>query len=245
MPVEDSGLVPESEPVLNSPGKPDVELPEVVVAGLEEAAMVSFVKLLFGLREVNTSEETGVMVEDMPEPGILEAPVGPTLVIVELGAGNGVVGEILDVREADVRICDGPIELDVSVEEIFPDMPVLALPIVVTLTNGVEELIPVSRVDESDEVKGVTVAGGLSSVLPDPVLAVGYDPVPDPSSLELLSGKGVVDKVLDKVVPENAVTLLFGASEEPGDTSVAVDKGPVPGRLPVSLFVGVVELPRE
>lgn len=149
------------------------------------------------------------------------------------------------MREADVKTCDEPTELDVSVEETLPGTLVLVSPIVVRLSNGVEELIPVPDVDKTDEVKGVTVAGWLSSVLPDPVFAVGYDPVPDPSSLELLSGKGVVDKVLEKDGLENAVTVLFGASEEPGGTSVAVGKGPVPERLPVSLSVGAVELPRE
>lgn len=96
-PVDNGGLEPESDPVLDSPGNPDVELLKVVVARGEDVAMVSVdeltpvVKLPLGLREVNTIEETGDMVEDMLEPGILEAPVGPTLVTVELGIGNGVV----------------------------------------------------------------------------------------------------------------------------------------------------------
>jgi hypothetical protein len=71
------------------------------------------------------------------------------------------------------------------------------------------------------------------------------DPVPGTDTLELVSGKGIIDEVLEGAVPEeNAVTLLVRESEEPDGSSVAVAEKPVPGRLPVSLFVGVVELLR-
>lgn len=96
-PVDNGGPVPESEPVLDSPENADVELPKATVAGPEDAVMASvdelipLIKLPLGLREVNTSEEIGDMVKVTLEPGILEAPVGPALAIVELGVGNVVV----------------------------------------------------------------------------------------------------------------------------------------------------------
>lgn len=71
------------------------------------------------------------------------------------------------------------------------------------------------------------------------------DPVPGKDVLELLSGKGTVGVVLGRAVPEeSAVILLVRASEELEDISVAVVEDSVPGGIAVSLFVGVVELPR-
>lgn len=53
-------------------------------------------------------------------------------------------------------------------------------------------------------------------MIPDPELPVEYDPVPDTVSLELLRGKGAVDKVLGSTVPEEiAVSLLVVVGEEP------------------------------
>lgn len=96
-PVDNTGLVVESVLIVDSPGSPDVKLPDgiieepedVVVASVEK--LIPLVRLPLALTEVRTDEEIGDVVEDMPEPGILENPVGPTVTIVELVIGNGMV----------------------------------------------------------------------------------------------------------------------------------------------------------
>ncbi|KAI0458514.1 hypothetical protein F5B21DRAFT_512021 [Xylaria acuta] len=168
-------LVLEGEPTVDSTGIPDVELPTLIVAepGVVVIASVEklnpLVRLPLALTELRLSEDPGNVIENSPEPRLLENPVGPTVATVELVMGNGVT-----------------------------------------------------------------------------VLVVRYDPVPDTVSLELLSGKGVVDGVLEKTVPvENAVTLLVIASEELEALSkdpVMVEGDPVPMILLVSLTPSEVEL---
>ncbi|KAI1755844.1 hypothetical protein F4782DRAFT_538273 [Xylaria castorea] len=185
-PVDSSGVVPEREPTVDSPGNPDVEPPTPIVAETEVVVIVSVEKLIprvrlpLALTELRLSEDPGNVIENTPEPRLLGNPVGPTVATVELVIGNG------------------------------------------------------------------------------PVLAVGYDPVPDTISLELLSGKGAVGKVLEKAVPEeNAVRLLVvaildDAAVDPravemgalGKDPVMVEGGPVPIILLVSPTPSEVELLR-
>ncbi|TGJ81591.1 hypothetical protein E0Z10_g7185 [Xylaria hypoxylon] len=182
VPVDNGGPVPESNPVLETPGDPGVELLPLTVGELEGVVMASveklrpLVRLPLGLTELKLSEETGGAIVDTPEPLLLENPVGPIVAPVELVIEN------------------------------------------------------------------------------DSVLAVGYDPVPDTDSLELLNGKGTVDEVLEIGRPEeNAVTLLVvGALDDDiyprvverealGKDSVIVGDS-VPGRVVVPLTPCEVEL---
>ncbi|RYC61850.1 hypothetical protein CHU98_g4347 [Xylaria longipes] len=230
-PVDNGGLATESEPTVDPPGNPDVKLPTLIVAEPEGVVITSVekltprVRLPLALTELRLSEGPGNVVEDTPEPRLLGNSVGPTVATVELVIGNGVVCEPLGVREPDVKNCDEPTKLDVLIEERLPDMAVLDwLLVAVAFIAGVDGLTPDSGVDKADDVKGSMVADSLGSVIPDPVLAVGYDPVPDTISLELLSGKGAVDGVLEKAVPEeNAVTLLVVASGGAGSEGALDD----------------------
>ncbi|KAI1351251.1 hypothetical protein F5Y01DRAFT_304751 [Xylaria sp. FL0043] len=77
----------------------------------------------------------------------------------------------------------------------------------------------------------VATVDSVDCVIPDPLLPVGYDPVPDADSLELLNGIGAVEEILEKGVPEDdAVTLLVVASEEPGSAG----RDPVPTVVPLT-----------
>ncbi|KAI0805487.1 hypothetical protein GGR55DRAFT_690521 [Xylaria sp. FL0064] len=107
--------------------------------------------------------------------------------------------------------------------------------------TGVDRLAPDSDANETDEVRGGGVGeSSLGCVVPDPLLPVGYDPVPDADWLELLSGKGAAE--LEKSVPEDdAVTLLPVASEEPGSGPPVGSEEFVIGKGVASL--AVTELP--
>lgn len=140
---------------------------------------------------------------------------------------------MLEVREANVivKVCDEPVKLDVSVEELFSDILVLALPMVVTLANDVEELIPVSAVDETDEIPVGPVLGSEEFVVGKGVAS-------------LVAGELTVLVLLDNIVdsgpgPE-VVDELSSLSEvpvEPADESdefvsgidVVIVVGPVAG----------------
>lgn len=161
-PVDSGGLVPEGEPTVDPSKNPDVELPTLIVAEPEGVVIASveeltpLIRLPLALTEVRLSEDPGNVIENTPEPKLLENPVGPT---VELVIGNGVICEPLAVRELDIKVCDEPTKLDVSIDEGLPDMAVLDwLLVPVVLIMGVDELIPDSGVDKIDDVKGDMVA---------------------------------------------------------------------------------------
>ncbi|KAF2969032.1 hypothetical protein GQX73_g4559 [Xylaria multiplex] len=231
-PVVNGGPVPEKDPVLEIPGNLDVELLTPIVEELEDVVIASveklspLVRVSLGIRELVLNGGIVRVIEDEPEPPLPEGPVGPTVGTVELVIENGAVCEPLGVGKPEVTACEVPVKLDVSIEEKPSDVTVLEeLPVIVELTAGVG-VTPDSDTEEADEVRGGR-----------------YDPVPDTVSLELLSGKGALDEVLERAVPEENPVALFVVNEGPGSDSVAVEEDPVPGRLPVPPFVGVVELP--
>ncbi|KAK5626926.1 hypothetical protein RRF57_002641 [Xylaria bambusicola] len=231
--------VPEGEPVLEAPGNPDVELPALIVTEPDGVGTSSveklnaLVRLPLALTEVSSSEEMDGVVGDNSEPLLLGSPVGPPVMSVELVIENG---GLLDVRAPDVKVCDMLFTLDVSIEEAPPDA--------VPETTDVDALIFDPDGNGVGEVTENVVETWLGNVS-GPLLPVGYGPVPDTDSLELLSGKGAVGEVLKNGVPdEMAVTLLVVSKDDPGRDSAGVEENPVPDRLPVPLFASVVELPK-
>ncbi|KAI1278861.1 hypothetical protein F5Y07DRAFT_406540 [Xylaria sp. FL0933] len=183
VPVISGGMMPDSEPVLGTPGDPGVKLLELM--GVEAEAVVRasverlnpLMRLPLGLTELSSMDEMGDVIEETPKlPLLLGYPVGPAVAAVELVIEN------------------------------------------------------------------------------DPLFPVGYEPVPVADSLELLSGNGAVEEILEKGVPEDdTVTLLVVASEEPGsgalddigdpgvvdreapdEEPVIVGRGPVPMVVPLT-----------
>ncbi|KAI0447164.1 hypothetical protein F4803DRAFT_558860 [Xylaria telfairii] len=118
-----------------------------------------------------------------------------------------------------------------SVEKLTP---LVRLPLAPTKVKLSED--PGNVIENTPEPKLLeNPVGPTVDVIPDPVLPVGYGPVPDTVSLELLSGKGAVDKVLGSSVPEEiAVSLLVvvdsrAVEREPvGKDPIIVEGGPVP-----------------
>lgn len=123
-PVDNDGMMPESELVLETPRDSDVELPMLAVAEPEGVVMDAVeelsprVRLPLALTEVNSSEEIESVVGDDSEPVLLLGkPVGPMVTSVELVIENG---GLLNVGKLDDELSDVPNTLDVSVEDKLP-----------------------------------------------------------------------------------------------------------------------------
>ncbi|KAI0542714.1 hypothetical protein GGR58DRAFT_522792 [Xylaria digitata] len=158
---------------------------------------------------------------------VLEVPSNPDVELLML-----TVGELEDVVIASVEKLDPLVKLPLGFTELRLNEEIVGV-----IEDALEPPLPEGPV-------GPTVGTVELVIENDSGLVVGYDPVPDTVSLELLSGKGALDETLERAVPEENAVALLVVSEGPGSDSVAVGEDPVPGRLPVPLFVGIVELPR-
>ncbi|KAI1423909.1 hypothetical protein F5Y12DRAFT_785730 [Xylaria sp. FL1777] len=181
VPVDNGGAVPESEPVLGTPGNSDVELLALMVTEGEGGVVASveklspLVRLPLGFTELSSSDEMRDVIEDTPEPPILGSPVGPAVATVELVIEN--------VPDTDsLELLSGKGAVDEAIERGVPEENAVPLPIALDEVPGaLDDAVP-PEVVERGVVDKDPVMIERDSVLRRPVVSL------TPSEVELLGG---------------------------------------------------------
>ncbi|KAI2639422.1 hypothetical protein GGS21DRAFT_548829 [Xylaria nigripes] len=221
-PVDNGGLVTGGDPFVDPPGNPGVKPLELI---LIEVGAVGFVwveelplivRLLLKFPALRLGEKTRDVVNDTPDPVLLETPVGPAVGAVELVSGNGTVPETLD------------------------------FPMLVALTAGVGGLSPELGVDEvaSEEFGSDAVAAEDPVLAGLPVsLLAGILELLTVLEMTVLEDVDALDKASVVVVPEliwDVPAVKVAGSDEfalvvKTDSGLGVVGRPVPGNEEVTV----------
>ncbi|KAI0403538.1 hypothetical protein F4802DRAFT_598933 [Xylaria palmicola] len=220
MPVDNGGLVYESEPVVVTPDNPGVELAMLPPVKLEGAVMASveelptLVKLPLALIELRLSEKARLV----PSIEVALAPV-----VGGLAPDSG-VDAASEVRDDAVTDWLGGVIPDAVLVVGYDPVP--AVPVELPRGNGI--------LDDAvkDAVPEEGIAGPVVVASEEPDSVAEEDPIPDTvpvplaiSAVELLWGYGALDDAVSpKVVEREAL----------GEGPVTVEGDPVPVKLLVS-----------